>query len=61
MSVSTILVVEDEASQRNALCAFLKKRGYQFIEAGDKAAAVRAFESKTIDLVLSDMRLPDGS
>lgn len=61
MPDATILVIEDEISQRNALCAFLKKKNYKYAVAGDRASALQVFQSETIDLVLSDMRLPDGN
>ncbi|MFH1743470.1 MAG: sigma-54 dependent transcriptional regulator [bacterium] len=58
---ATILVVEDEASQRRPLAEFLRKRGYGVIEASAKSAALDSFNAQTVDLVLTDMRLPDGS
>ncbi|MGC9330183.1 MAG: response regulator, partial [Candidatus Hinthialibacter sp.] len=58
---ATILIIEDETSQRKALCAFLQKKQYHFLEAGDQKSALELFESEAIDLILSDMRLPDGS
>ena len=61
MSKKTILVIEDEASQRKALCAFLHKKKYQINEAANQQNAMELFEKETFDLVLSDMRLPDGS
>lgn len=61
MQNSVILVVEDEASQRNALCMFLKKKHYNVIEAENQNQALQRFESETVDLILTDMRLPDGS
>lgn len=61
MPDATILVIEDETSQRNALGAFLRKKKYRFIGSGDQTSALQIFQSETIDLVLSDMRLPDGS
>ncbi len=60
-STTTILIVEDEASQRKALITFLKKRGYGVVEAEGQSQALERFENTTVDLVLSDMRLPDGS
>ncbi len=56
-----ILIVEDEASQRRALSGYLRKRGYDVIEAADQSSAIKSFEKETIDLLLTDMRLPDGS
>ena len=55
-----VLVVEDEDSQRKALCTYLRKRGYAVVESASKAEGCRTFDSETIDLVLTDVRLPDG-
>ena len=56
-----ILVVEDEISQQKALSAFLRKKNYQILVAGDQMQAIKHFEQQTIDLVLTDIRLPDGN
>ncbi|MEW6236339.1 MAG: sigma-54 dependent transcriptional regulator [Candidatus Omnitrophota bacterium] len=55
-----LLVVEDEASQRKALTAFLRKRDYGILEASNQIAALDLFAEYPVDLVLTDMRLPDG-
>lgn len=60
-SKSCILVVEDEAPQRKALCTFLRKRGYGVVASSNRAEACEAFSQETVDLVLTDMRLPDGT
>ncbi|MDX9755253.1 MAG: sigma-54 dependent transcriptional regulator [bacterium] len=61
MHDGVILVVEDEASQRNALSLFLKKKNYHVLQAENQSQAIHCFETETIDLILTDMRLPDGS
>lgn len=56
-----ILVVEDETAQRKTLVTFLQKRGYGTIDCADCTSAKTAFENHTLDLILTDMRLPDGT
>ncbi|MBN1999465.1 sigma-54-dependent Fis family transcriptional regulator [candidate division KSB1 bacterium] len=55
----TILIVDDEAAQREVLAGFLKKKGYSVraSETGEKALHV--LRNETVDLVLSDMRMPE--
>ncbi|RJP20325.1 MAG: sigma-54-dependent Fis family transcriptional regulator [Candidatus Omnitrophota bacterium] len=55
-----ILTIEDETSQLKALASFLHKRNYQVIEAENQKTAIEQFQSHAIDLVLTDMKLPDG-
>ena len=57
---AVILIVEDELSQQKALSTFLRKKNYQVAVAGDQKQALQQFEQHTIDLVLTDIRLPDG-
>ena len=55
-----VLVVEDQASVRAALCAELRQAGVsRVIEASDGAMAVAMFTQLRPDLVLLDIRLPD--
>ena len=59
----TLLVVDDEQSQREALSGFLKKKGYNAATADSGKKALNFIREKTVDLVLTDMRMPemDGS
>ena len=59
MDRATILIVEDEETQRSLLAGLLRKEGYFVEEAGDGARAIELFRIKTIDLVLLDFKLPD--
>jgi len=59
MDRATILIVEDEETQRSLLAGLLRKEGYSVEEAGDGARAIELFRIKTIDLVLLDFKLPD--
>jgi PAS domain S-box-containing protein len=58
----TILVVEDEAMVRNLLVLALRRLGYRVLEANDGQSALRVWEEETgkIDLLFSDMVMPEG-
>jgi DNA-binding NtrC family response regulator len=53
-----ILVVDDEEPQRRVLAGFLKKKGYAVETAGDADEAMKVVSSRTVDLVLTDLRMP---
>jgi CheY-like chemotaxis protein len=55
-----ILVVEDEADTRGALCAILEALGYRAEGAGSGEEARRRAAERRFDLVLTDVVLPDG-
>ena len=57
---ANILVVDDESGVREALKMVLSYAGYQVSEAESAAALQRALPEKAPDVVLLDMRLPDG-
>jgi CheY-like chemotaxis protein len=54
----TALVVDDELSNRVILKAFLKKSGYQVIEAENGATALTLFLSQQPDMVFMDVMMP---
>lgn len=65
----TILVVDDEAAQRDSLAGFLRKQGYAVRTAASGDEALARFDAHRgagaspvqgpVDLVLSDLRMPD--
>jgi CheY-like chemotaxis protein len=57
---ATILIIEDNASARIALEALLDALGYKVLVAGDGAEALAVFgeHADAVDLVMSDMILP---
>ena len=57
---NTILIVEDDASFGMMLQTWLKKNDYEAILATRYAQAKREISSRKIDLILADLRLPDG-
>jgi len=56
-----VLVVDDDASYRDALASGLKSEGFFVSLAVDGKSALRAFGDMTPDVVLLDVRLPDMS
>jgi two-component system NtrC family response regulator len=59
MDRASILIVEDEDSQRSLLSGLLKKEGYAIGEAGNGSDALDAFKKDVFELVLLDYKLPD--
>ncbi len=57
----TVLVVDDERSICDILGQFLKKKGYEVFLAQSGEEAVGLIEKYTIDLVLSDIKMPGMS
>ncbi len=56
-----ILIVEDESVFAKAVMKHLQRAGYKVDIAGDLATAREEYKNHSSDLVLLDMRLPDGS
>lgn len=56
---ATVLVVEDDASLRTALCATLKAAGYRPVAARDGSEGMRWFAHYAPDVVVLDLGLPD--
>jgi two-component system response regulator HydG len=59
--MAAILVVDDELSARSTLALLLKKRGHRVTQAEGLTAAVRALNDGAFELVVTDLRMPDGS
>jgi two-component system NtrC family response regulator len=57
---TSLLVVEDEESQRMLLDGLLRNEGYAVHGAGTGARAMEIFSRETIDVVLLDFKLPDN-
>jgi DNA-binding NtrC family response regulator len=55
-----ILLVEDKDSLRTMLRLALESQGYAVIEARDQGEAIREMRQADPDLILSDLRLPEG-
>lgn len=55
-----ILIVEDDITFSLMLSTWLKKKGFDVASVIKLAEAKKAIEKKEFDLILSDLRLPDG-
>ena len=58
---SMMLIVEDDESLRGSLESSFTLKGYEVIGAATISAATRILKQRSIDLILLDLRLPDGS
>src|SRR5450830_1460259 len=59
MSPSVILLVDDEASILSSLKRVLRPKGYTLITAESGAEGLRLLEENAVDLIISDMRMPE--
>ncbi|MBI4327642.1 MAG: response regulator, partial [Chloroflexi bacterium] len=57
----TTLIVEDDEGLRPSLVRSFERRGHEVFTATTVKAAVRVLKERRVDLVLLDLRLPDGS
>ncbi len=58
MSQAVILVVEDDADLRAALCDTLALAGYKAQTASDGLAAMEILQCQSIDMVITDIQMP---
>ncbi|HZH04163.1 MAG TPA: response regulator [Myxococcaceae bacterium] len=56
--MSTILVVDDDASHRTLICDILQEMGYQTEEASQGREALDILEQRIPQAVLLDLRMP---
>ena len=56
--MASILIVEDEAKMRRLLELSLGEEGYVTYSAGDAETGIKILSRETIDLVITDLRLP---
>ena len=58
--MAAILLVDDEPSARATMALLLRKRAHRVIEAADVAAATKALADTAFEVVVTDLRMPDG-
>jgi CheY-like chemotaxis protein len=58
-SAGTVLVVDDEPATRNFLRKILAEAGYRVAEASNGADAVRYIEASDVDLMITDLAMPE--
>jgi signal transduction histidine kinase len=55
-----VLLVEDHADSARFLQRNMQRHGYTVVTAGSMAAAIGAFKDNPVDVIVSDIGLPDG-
>jgi len=61
MSRGHILVIDDEKSLREFLTILLEQEGYEVTTADTVASGIERITGESFDLVMCDLKLPDGS
>jgi CheY-like chemotaxis protein len=54
-----VLIVDDEAPLRDVLRRSLERGGHSVVEAGNGKAALQVLSSDPVDLVISDVHMPE--
>jgi DNA-binding NtrC family response regulator len=58
--VAHLLIVDDELPGRSTLALLLRKRGHHVVEADGLAATIKRLGEEVFDLVVTDLKMPDG-
>lgn len=56
-----ILIIDDEEKHRSLLARIIRSEGYDVSEAGDCASGLKKMDQNSIDVILCDVKLPDGN
>lgn len=59
--MKNILIIDDEEKHRSLLARIIRSEGYEVCEAGDCASGLKKLGQKTVDVILCDVKLPDGN
>ena len=59
--MTTVLVVEDTASEHDLIVSYLVEGGYTVISASNGQEALKKIEGKKIDIVVTDLVMPGMS
>ena len=59
--MAQLLIVDDEPAARSTLALLLRKRGHDVAEADGVATATKRLAENVFDLVITDLRMPDGN
>lgn len=59
--MKNILIIDDEEKLRHLLARIIKSEGFEVFEASDLKSGFKKLEQNDIDVVLCDVKLPDGN
>lgn len=55
----TVMVIEDSASVRQAICGALSEAGYEYLEAADGTQAIAQLDGRKVNLIICDVNMPN--
>lgn len=59
--MKTVLIIDDEEKLRTLLARIISLEGFEVIQAPDLKSALKKLEQTEVDVVLCDVKLPDGN
>ncbi len=59
--MNKVLIIDDEEKLRTLLARIIRLEGFEVLEAGDCKSGLKKIELSEIDVVLCDVKLPDGN
>lgn len=59
--MNKVLIINDENQLRGLLARIIGLEGYEVIQAGSCKAGLKQVEQQNPDVIICDVRLPDGS
>ncbi len=59
MAGETILIIDDEAAQREAVGGYLRKRGFAVLQAANGCEGLELLQDQVVDLIITDLRMPE--
>ncbi len=59
--MNKILIIDDEEKLRSLLARIISLEGFEVMEAGDCKSGLKKLDQSDIDVVLCDVKLPDGN
>ena len=57
----TVLIIDDDNDMRSLLVRIISKEGYKVFDSDDAAGGLKILEKEEINVVLSDVNLPDAN
>jgi two-component system, NtrC family, response regulator len=58
--MNKVLIIDDEEKLRQLLTRIISLEGFTVLEAGNLSAASKVLEKENVDVILCDVKLPDG-
>lgn len=59
--MNSVLIIDDEEKLRSLLAKIISLEGYDVLQAGDCKSGIKKLEQAEVDVVLCDVKLPDGN